>query len=786
MAVNRIKNQSGSAEPEKPVTTAGKKASKAKALRFEQYKSIFGLLLMGTSIFMGLAFTSFLFTWKEDLSFADSAMNLGEIQNWMGYLGFLVAKKFIFDWFGVASFIFLPFIFLQGYKYGFKPKKLLLFKPFLIGLFLLVYFSLTFSFFFNDSIKILGGVFGQEVEHDWLGTMIGSTGVGILLGITGLSFLILMFNLTLKVPTFSVKKVKTEEGAESPKIDDKSASFVGKIKDSLKDVNEEEEENYIEPEPIVLPKIPKENKAVTPNEGVGFEIKKKVIEAANASNEAKQEEDINRGSWYKYPSLTLLKDHGNVVPEIDTKELEERKNLIVQTLENYKIKIDKIQATVGPTVTLYEIIPSAGIRISKIKSLEDDIALSLAALGIRIIAPMPGKGTIGIEVPNLHPEMVSMKEALASANYRNSTADLPIALGKTISNDVFVADLAKMPHLLMAGATGQGKSVGINTIIASILYKKHPDDVKFIMVDPKKVELSLFSLIKNHFLPELPDGQDAIITDTKMVVAVLKSLCMEMDERYNKLKDAQVRNIKEYNKKIEKGQLDHIEHERLPYIILVIDELADLMMTAGKEVEMPICRLAQLARAIGIHLIIATQRPSVNIITGTIKANFPARIAFKVTSVIDSRTILDTGGANQLIGNGDMLFTNGGDIIRLQCPFIDTQEVSDLTQFISEQPYPLPFKLRIVTEEEGEGSLDSFDGELDTMFGDAARMIVSTQTGSTSMLQRRLNLGYNRAGRVMDQLEKMGIVGPSEGSKVRKVLYSDEMALEQYLKTLGQ
>ncbi|MGZ5304996.1 MAG: DNA translocase FtsK, partial [Bacteroidia bacterium] len=529
--------------------------------------------------------------------------------------------------------------------------------------------------------------------------------------------------------------------------------------------------------------------SVAPVNGVNFQVKQPVpAKAQSIINEAIHMEEIqeNKNSWYQFPSLNLLRDHQTTNVPVDPKELEDRKNLIVETLQNYKISIDKIEATIGPTVTLYEIIPSAGVRISKIKSLEDDIALSLSALGIRIIAPMPGKGTIGIEVPNLSPEIVSLKEALASPAFRNSTFDLPIAMGKTISNEVFVADLTKMPHLLMAGATGQGKSVGINTIIASILYKKHPDDVKFVLVDPKKVELSLFKNIEKHFLPELPDGQEAIITDTKMVVDVLKSLCVEMDKRYDKLKDAQVRNIKEYNKKIERGLLDQLEHKKLPYIVLVIDELADLMMTAGKEVELPIARLAQLARAIGIHLIVATQRPSVNIITGVIKANFPSRLAFRVTSRIDSRTILDAGGAEQLIGRGDMLYSTGNDMIRLQCPFIDTDEVEGVTDFIRTQPYPEPFRLNIITDDGGDGDFGDMDsGDWDPLFEDAARLIVNSQQGSTSMLQRRLKLGYNRAGRLMDQLEKAKIVGCNEGSKAREVLIGDEFALEQFLSDMA-
>ncbi|WP_158828016.1 FtsK/SpoIIIE family DNA translocase [Mucilaginibacter lacusdianchii] len=492
-------------------------------------------------------------------------------------------------------------------------------------------------------------------------------------------------------------------------------------------------------------------------------------------------------SSYKYPTLDLLENHGSNKVTVNTDELEANKNKIVETLNHYNIEIDKIKATIGPTVTLYEIIPAPGVRISKIKNLEDDIALSLAALGIRIIAPMPGKGTIGIEVPNQNPEMVSMRSVLATEKFQNTTMDLPIALGKTISNEVFIADLAKMPHLLVAGATGQGKSVGINAILVSLLYKRHPAELKFVMVDPKKVELTLFRKIERHFLAKLPDEADAIITDTKKVINTLNSLCIEMDQRYDLLKDAQVRNLKEYNGKFINRKLNPENgHRFLPFIVLVVDEFADLMMTAGKEVEMPIARLAQLARAVGIHLVIATQRPSVNIITGTIKANFPARLAFRVLSKIDSRTILDAGGADQLIGRGDMLLSTGSDLIRIQCAFVDTPEVEKISDFIGNQRgYPSAMLLPEYVGEGEQNSAKDFDAnDRDPMFEDAARLIVMHQQGSTSLIQRKLKLGYNRAGRIIDQLEAAGIVGPFEGSKAREVLYPDEYSLEQYLDEL--
>jgi S-DNA-T family DNA segregation ATPase FtsK/SpoIIIE len=491
---------------------------------------------------------------------------------------------------------------------------------------------------------------------------------------------------------------------------------------------------------------------------------------------------------YKFPTLDLLKDYGGDEININKEELEANKNRIVQTLNNYSIKIDKIKATIGPAVTLYEIVPEAGVRISKIKNLEDDIALSLSALGIRIIAPIPGKGTIGIEVPNKNPEIVSMKSLLASEKFKNSTYELPLVLGKTIANETFIVDLAKMPHILMAGATGQGKSVGLNTIITSLLYKKHPSQIKFVMVDPKKVELSLFSKIERHFLAKLPDSEEAIITDTKKVIRTLNSLNIEMDSRYDLLQSAQVRNIKEYNEKFIARKLNpENDHHFLPYLILVVDEFADLIMTAGREIETPLTRLAQLARAVGIHLVIATQRPSVNIITGTIKANFPARIAFRVISKIDSRTILDTGGADQLVGRGDMLLSTGSDLIRLQCAFVDTPEIDALTDFIgSQRGYPDAFHLPEFNEDEPEGSKELDPDERDALFAEAARLIVQNQQGSTSLIQRKLKLGYNRAGRIIDQLESAGIVGPFEGSKARDVRYKDLTQLEIHLREMGE
>ncbi|TVT43777.1 DNA translocase FtsK [Hymenobacter setariae] len=550
------------------------------------------------------------------------------------------------------------------------------------------------------------------------------------------------------------------------------------------------------PMPSLKHQVPSTNLEITvpsrddldPNAGADIAAVADEQEDADAMPDVNYDPTLDL-SRYQFPTLELLNDYGVAKAQVTKEELEANKDRIVETLGHYSIAIASIKATIGPTVTLYEIVPEAGIRISKIKSLEDDIALSLAALGIRIIAPIPGKGTIGIEVPNTKKEMVSIRSVLGSEKFARSEMDLPVAFGRTITNEVFVADLAKMPHLLMAGATGQGKSVGLNVILASLLYKRHPAQLKFVLVDPKKVELSIFNKIERHFLAKLPDTEEAIITDTKKVVNTLNSLCMEMDRRYDLLKEAGCRNLKEYNLKFVERRLNPKKgHRFLPFIVLVIDELADLMMTAGKEVETPIARLAQLARAIGIHLIVATQRPSVNVITGIIKANFPCRISFKVTSKIDSRTILDTGGADQLIGQGDMLFSAGSDLIRVQCAFIDTPEVDRVCDYIGEQQgYPDAYLLPEVAGADGDSDGDAGDldlSERDSMFEEAARCIVLHQQGSTSLIQRKLKLGYNRSGRIVDQLERAGIVGPFQGSKQRDVLIPDEYQLEQLLNTL--
>ncbi len=664
-----------------------------------------------------------------------------------------------------------------------------------------------------------------------LDAQIGQAGTGVILIFAALSMLVIVYNIDFKLPGRKPKPLTPENvsgivpepvviaPANPIELDDTDISLPvewagrnGKPKTGAENNIRNGAETIVRPEalkqqPLVQNPVFHEPVVLIPDESAEPEVENEipltvavarptpVLNVEKSDNDKANSLVEQFGTYdhkldlanYKYPTLDLLEEHGSSKITVKTEELEANKNKIVETLNHYNIEIDKIKATIGPTVTLYEIIPAPGVRISKIKNLEDDIALSLAALGIRIIAPMPGKGTIGIEVPNQSPEMVSMRSVLATEKFQTTTMELPIALGKTISNEVFIADLAKMPHLLVAGATGQGKSVGINAILVSLLYKKHPAELKFVLVDPKKVELTLFRKIERHFLAKLPDEADAIITDTKKVVNTLNSLCIEMDQRYDLLKDAQVRNLKEYNHKYVNRKIsDPEKHRYLPFIVLVIDEFADLMMTAGKEVEVPIARIAQLARAVGIHLVIATQRPSVNIITGTIKANFPSRLAFRVLSKIDSRTILDAGGADQLIGRGDMLFSTGSDLIRLQCAFVDTPEVEKISDFIGNQRgYPTAMLLPEYLGEGETSSAKEFDpDDRDPLFDEAARLIVLHQQGSTSLIQRKMKLGYNRAGRIIDQLEAAGIVGPFEGSKARDVLYPDEYSLEQHLGNL--
>ncbi|MFC5284692.1 FtsK/SpoIIIE family DNA translocase [Pedobacter alpinus] len=817
---------------------------------------IAGLFILLLALYFLISFTSYIFTWQEDQSYVIDA-NGGwsnffktseelksngvldpNIQNWAGKLGALLSHQFIYEWFGLASFIFVFIFIIIGYRLLFKVKLLSLPKTLAYCFFLLIFTSVTFAFFhafIGDYPHFLEGEFGYYTNL-LLQAQIGSSGVGGLLLFAGLTCLVMAYNIDFKLPKRTPKPLLDTDPVDEYEVEH---AYAGEIEEDEEEVLEQQDyvaRRYqeVKTTPLVNAPLPpkpviEEAQTVKTNsfevnntlDNDGFdnvikpdfeEVKKTVnkeleiiepeeleLSLEKTEEEIKSEDLVEQfGAYdptldlasYKTPTLELLEQYGSNKIAVDTTELENNKNKIVETLNNYNIEIDKIKATIGPTVTLYEIIPAPGVRISKIKNLEDDIALSLAALGIRIIAPMPGKGTIGIEVPNSHPEMVSMRSIIATEKFQTTTMDLPIALGKTISNEVFIADLAKMPHMLVAGATGQGKSVGINTILVSLLYKKHPSQLKFVLVDPKKVELSLFKKIERHFLAKLPGEDDAIITDTKKVINTLNSLCIEMDQRYDLLKEAGVRNLKEYNEKFIKRKLNpNNGHKFLPFIVLVIDEFADLMMTAGKEVETPIARLAQLARAIGIHLVLATQRPSVNIITGTIKANFPARLAFRVTSKIDSRTILDSGGADQLIGKGDMLLSTGSDLIRLQCAFVDTPEVDRVTDFIGEQRgYSSAYVLPEYVGDDGDGgSVKDFDpSDRDVMFEDAARLIVLHQQGSTSLIQRKLKLGYNRAGRIIDQLEAAGVVGAFEGSKAREVLILDDYALEQFLSNLDK
>lgn len=795
----------------------------------DRFKKIMGLFFIIFSAYLLIAFVSYLFSWKADdnifeNAFFDVLFNKQLIvENWSGRLGALVGHTFIKEWFGIASFLFIPLFFVTGVRMFLNIKIIPLKKLYKYSFFGLIWSSVTFGYLFtSEDLRILGGIFGYH-SNLWLTGILGNVGTGLLVLFALLSFSIVVFNFPnnlikswLATKNKEAEYIEEDEKKhgdfafqkENPGNDDTQKDNENKEKekggDELELILEEQlntqeneekertkpgnEEGNIELE-YDLPKQEEETidqeRAAKENFDKAFQNANEVKDKDPSSVENMKPYDPREDlSSYQMPSFELLEEHGSNKINVRKEELEANKNKIVETLNNYSIKIDKIKATIGPTVTLYEIIPAPGIRISKIKNLEDDIALSLAALGIRIIAPIPGRGTIGIEVPNSKPEIVSMKSILNSDSFRNTKFELPIALGKNISNEDFIADLTKMPHLLIAGATGQGKSVGLNAILASILHKKHPSEVKFVLVDPKKVELNLFSKIERHFLAKLPELEEPIITDTRLVVKTLNSLCVEMDQRYELLKDAQVRNIKEYNAKFKVRRLNPGKgHRFLPYVILIVDEFADLIMTAGKEVELPIARLAQLARAVGIHLIIATQRPSVNIITGTIKANFPARIAFRVTSKVDSRTILDTGGAEQLIGRGDMLLSTGTNLLRLQCAFIDTPEVEKITDFIgSQRGYTDAFLLPEYQDDEADAGGLADDEDRDEMFEDAARLIVAHQQGSTSLLQRKLKLGYNRAGRIIDQLEAAGIVGPFEGSKAREVKIQDEMALEQFLK----
>jgi S-DNA-T family DNA segregation ATPase FtsK/SpoIIIE len=827
---NKLKSPKVNPDPdvfteEKPAEVAIKEL-----VRDKRTHKIFGAFLVFICFFLLIAFGSYLFTWTAD---QDKIRDTGikillpnelEITNLFGSLGAYTAFVFFEYGFGIASFFFCMLFFVLGINLLLDRKVYSLWRSIRYMILGLVIVSVSASYFTGLSAFNWGGAFGQY-SSTWMNAVIGKVGTFAVLVTALFAYFIWRFN-----PVFNWSFGKKDTSAVvlsdailaqplptvvpdtvQPRID-LTQGDLGKRRRKRIDVNPDDQSTpfeLVEKEEEVFPlfndqTLDNSNKLLVSNEGEltvsnvdlsetapGLEIKPVIQESmvkpqASAVLGSPNYDPIADLKNYKYPALDLLAQHSGEKIVMDQHELEANKNQIMTTLRNYDIEIQKIFATVGPTVTLYEIVPAAGVRISRIKNLEDDIALSLSALGIRIIAPIPGKGTIGIEVPNVKKSIVGMRSLLASEKFQKNDYALPIALGKKIDNENFILDLAAMPHLLMAGATGQGKSVGLNAILVSLLYKKHPSQLKFVLVDPKKVELSLYRIIEKHFLAKLPGEEDAIITDTRKVVNTLNALCIEMDERYDLLKEAGCRNIREYNEKfVSRILLPTKGHKFLPFIVLVIDEFADLIMTAGKEIETPIARLAQLARAIGIHLIVATQRPSVNIITGTIKANFPARIAFKVSSKVDSRTILDVGGAEQLIGRGDMLVSYMGEVTRVQCAFVDTPEVEKVVDFIGlQQGYPSAFELPEVIDEK-----DIEDREVDLLsrdplFNDAAMLIVQSQMGSTSLIQRRMKLGYNRAGRLMDQLEAAGIVGPSKGSKVREVLYKTEYELDQYLNSI--
>ena len=785
--------------------TPKKKGKVAKFINDERFKITLALFLTGVGILMLIAFLSYFFTWEYDYSRLHTD---ARVENWAGKLGARIAHTFIYEGFGVASF-FVPFVLIV---LGFSLLKVKLLplgwtiRTSVVGmplLSLILGFMFGFRFLSEGGGGGLGGAHGY-VMANWFISLLGKFGTAIMLIV--LTFLYLMYTFKGFLGAFAKmmksakslhikKKVKKpqrpksdeddfygeneDDDSEDTPSDDEDIDLLVDDKKTdpnvktLEELLDEDIELTIEPQSLNEEPLPRE-----PGD------EPYIMEDIAALGEYDPTLELSR---YVMPPLELLADHKSENSEVSNEELLNNKNRIVETLANYGIQIDKIKATIGPTVTLYEIVQAPGVRISKIKNLENDIAQSLAALGIRIIAPIPGKGTIGIEVPNLHPEIVSMRSLIASRRFQDATMELPIALGKTISNETFVFDLTKLPHLLVAGSTGQGKSVGLNAIIASILYKKHPSQVKLVMVDPKTVEFTPYERIERHYLAKLPDAEEAIIIDTQKVIYTINSLCIEMETRYNLLKDAGVRNIKEYNSKFIARRLNpHLGHRYLPYIVVIIDEFADLMMTAGKEIEMPIARLAQKARAAGIHLIFATQRPDTKIITGVIKANFPARIAFRVLSQIDSRIILDTTGANQLIGRGDLLFTSGGELTRVQCAFIDIPEIEEITRFIgNQQGYPTAFYLPEYSAEDGAELKDVDLSKKDELFDDSARLIVTHQQGSTSLIQRKFSIGYNRAGRIMDQLEAAGIVGPNEGSKARQVLFVDIASLENYLNKMS-
>ena len=818
---NKLKNnKSKSPDPEKLTSDKTEKVKVKELVKDERTHKILGSILLLTAFFLFIAFTSYIFTWRQDqdkVFQGFSAFLFGEdikAANLLGRIGAYISHIFFYKGFGLSSYLFCSFFFITGVNLLFGEKVFSPWRNFRYVVVGLLFFSTALAFITHGNGFPWGGETGN-ITSNWLRGLLGKIGTAALLLVCGFAYFIWRFNPSFSLPA---KRLKYKNQNENGKLVPVDNSFTEEAKLFTEDdITKDAKGNTLKHHGVVVINPPGAGEpegleSVIPQTTVIPKSRKKTAEELelqiNAMNEAEEETEEELPAEeetpvkkvqnlppydpvldlkdYKYPSLDLLETHGSEKIVLDASELEANKHQIINTLKNYDIDIRQISATVGPAVTLYEIVPAAGVRISRIKNLEDDIALSLAALGIRIIAPIPGKGTIGIEVPNVKKSIVSMKGLLSTDKFQQNKFSLPIALGKKIDNEHFIVDLATMPHLLMAGATGQGKSVGINAILVSLLYKKHPSQLKLVMVDPKKVELSLYRVIEKHFLAKLPGEEEAIITDTKKVVHSLNALCIEMDNRYDLLKEAGCRNIREYNEKFVARRLNPEKgHQFLPFIVLVIDEFADLIMTAGKEIEMPIARLAQLARAVGIHLIIATQRPSVNIITGTIKANFPARVAFKVSSKIDSRTILDTGGAEQLIGRGDMLVSYNGEVTRVQCAFVDTPEVEKVVEFIGEQRgYPQPFYLpEYIDEKELEGK-DFDSGNRDTLFEEAARLIVQSQIGSTSLLQRRMKLGYNRAGRLMDQLESAGIVGPNQGSKARDVLFKTEMELEEFLQAL--
>ncbi|MDQ2655945.1 MAG: DNA translocase FtsK [Bacteroidota bacterium] len=821
MAKNTYKSNTFK-KPEKE--KRGKSASSGPGFSFlkdPRLKLAAGFFLIFASLYMFFALFSYMFTGQADFSEVGNhqsmkniflALREKDISNWLGLYGAILSHFFIFRWFGISSFLIPPLLFLLGFKIVFKREIVRITSYTIFAFFSIVWLCLMLGYMVEinqggHAWQILGGGFGLLLAQLSYG-MFG-WGTFLILILTLFIFIIFYFNVT-SIPAFQYRDPKPmgsdaivdDEPLLSGYTDDEdqwvnpNAENTGEGEETSEEVKlASEPERDVRPVTSATVNLQLEPVAVqkreAPKAEPEFTVEERLETDAVAEElvEAHGEYDPTLElSSYKFPTLDLLNEYDSGKTGVTQEELNQNKDRIVATLVNFKIGIQSIKATIGPTVTLYEIVPDAGIKISRIKNLEDDIALSLSALGIRIIAPIPGKGTIGIEVPNKNREMVSIRSMLATPAFAKTDKELPVALGKTISNEALIIDLSKMPHLLVAGATGQGKSVGLNVILTSLIYKRHPSQLKFVLVDPKKVEMSLYSKLERHYLAKLPNSEEAIITDTRKVVHTLNSLCIEMENRYEILKDAGARNLKEYNAKFVARKLNPKEgHRFLPYIVLVIDELADLMMTAGKEVETPIARLAQLARAIGIHLVVATQRPSVNVITGVIKANFPARLSFRVTSKVDSRTILDTGGADQLVGQGDMLFSSGSDIIRLQCPFVDTPEIDKVCDFIgSQRGYDSAYLLPEYEGDDETGASNVDLSDRDALFEEAAKVIVLHQQGSTSLIQRKLKLGYNRAGRLIDQLEAAGVVGPFEGSKAREVLIKDELSLEQLLNNLRE